>query len=512
MSKACIALALPIFLCAPRVLFAQQPGTACEHLTSVTLSNATVTSAALQAAGAWMFAPGTAVAQDANAPVAPNATMLPAFCRVAVTMKPSSDSDIQAEVWLPVQSWNGKFQAVGNGGWAGIISYQAMAYALEDGYATASTDTGHKGGNALFAIGHPEKLADLGERSVHELALKSKAVIDAFYGRAPRLSYWNGCSTGGRQGLMEAQKYPDDFDGIVAGAPANNWAHMHAWDMTALAPVLRDPAGKMPASSLALVNRAATAACDGGDGITDGIISNPKACTFDPASLQCHASAEPNCLTAPQIESVKRMYAPLKDRTGRTLFPGKERGSEPGWTTYLASDQPFGIPVGSFQVAHNDPSWDPRSFDIARDLDLVEQKISPILDATNPNLRAFKAHGGKLLLYHGWADNLISPQNTITYYSSVLEAMPGKQDDFIRLFMIPGMLHCGGGPGPNQASWMSALERWREGSTAPSRIEAEHVNNNRVDITRPLCPYPQISVYNGAGSTNDAANFSCKAP
>lgn len=497
-------------VCVPSRLLAQQPAT-CERLTSLALPNITITFALAQPAAPWMLSNGTATI-SASGPAAGNSPQiqLPAFCRVAVTLRPSADSNIEGEVWLPLQRWNGKFQEVGNGGWAGSITYPAMGYALQEGYATAATDTGHKGANSLFAIGHPEKLADLGERSVHEMAVTAKALISAFYGRAPAVSYWNGCSTGGRQGLMAAQKYPNDFDGIVAGAPANNWAHMHTWDMFVSAPVFRDPAAKITAASLAALNRAAIQACDSGDGIADGIISDPKACTFDPAALQCGESSSPSCLTAPQVESARRMYAPVKDRRGRTIFPGKERGSEVGWAAYLDTSQPLAVAAGSFQLAYEDPAWDVRSFDLERDLARVEQTITPVLDATNPDLRVFKARGGKLLLYHGWADNLIPPQNTIDYFSSVLNAMPGTQDDFIRLFMAPGMFHCNGGPGPNQANWVAALDRWRDTSTPPARIDAAHVSNNRVDMTRPLCPYPQVAVYAGRGSTNDASNFSCK--
>jgi tannase/feruloyl esterase len=496
----------------PSLLFAQQSGS-CERIASLTLPKVSITLATRQAAAAWLLTNGTATVQPAGATNGTTPSVqLPAFCRVAITLKPSADSNIEGEIWLPLRNWNGKFQEVGNGGWAGSITYPGMAYALQDGYATAATDTGHKGANSVFAIGHPEKLLDLGERSVHEMAVAAKAVIAAFYDRAPARSYWNGCSTGGRQGLMAAQKYPNDFDGIVAGAPANNWAHMHAWDMSVSKPVFKDPAGKIPAASLAMLNRAVIQACDQSDGITDGIISNPKACTFDPAVLQCRESSTNACLTPSQVESARRMYTSVNDRTGRVVFPGKERGSESGWAAYLDTPQPLAVAAGSFQLAYGDPSWDVRTFDLERDLALVEQKISPVLDATKPDLRAFKAHGGKLLLYHGWADNLIPPQNTINYYSSVLEAMPGKQEDFIRLFMAPGMFHCAGGPGPNQVNWVAALDRWRATSTAPTRIEAAHISNNRVDMTRPLCPYPQTAVYSGNGSTNDAESFSCKMP
>lgn len=431
---------------------------------------------------------------------------------MSATLTPSSDSRIAIDVFLPSKEWNGKFQAVGNGGWAGVVSYPAMANALVEGYATASTDTGHVGGNAAFAIDHPEKLADFAHRAVHEMTVKAKALIAAYYGQAPRLSYWNGCSTGGRQGLMAAQKYPEDFDAIVAGAPANYQTHLHAWDLSVAVPVLNDPASAVPAAKLALLNRAVLDACDGKDGVKDGFLNDPRACTFDPAVLQCKAGDADTCLTAAQVVSVKRAYSPAKTSTGEVVFPGKEPGSETSWTAFISNTQQApGISVGSFQVAYNTMAWDAKTFVLDRDLRVVDEKVGTIVNAVNPDLKAFKAHGGKLLLYHGWNDTAISPGNAIDYYQSVLKKMGGKQDDFVRLFMAPGMDHCQGGRGPGQVNWMAALERWREGNTAPDRIDAARVNNNRIEMTRPLCPYPQIAVYRGVGSTNDASNFACKA-
>ena len=449
--------------------------------------------------------------------------MLPAHCRVAATLRPTADSSIEIEVWLPAENWNGKFQAVGNGGWAGSIGYAAMALALQDGYATASTDTGHKGGvgDAQWAIGHPEKLVDFAHRAVHEMTVKAKALINAYYGRAPRFSYWNGCSTGGRQGLMAAQKYPEDFDGIVAGAPANFQTHMHAWDLAVSAPVLKDPASVVPVAKLRLVNEAVINACDARDGVADGIITDPRKCTFDVAALQCKAGDAQDCLTAPQVAAVKRVYEPARTSAGQVVFPGKAYGAEVpaepggplpgGFVPYVGGGQAPPISAGSFQIAYADPKWDPRSFELDRDLKVVNEKVGSIVNAVDPDLRAFKARGGKLLIYHGWNDTAISPGNAIDYYTSVQKRMGGRQDDFIRLFMAPGMEHCRGGVGPNQANWMAALERWRESGDEPERITASRVTNNRVEMTRPLCPYPQVAVYKGTGSTNDAENFVCKA-
>ena len=493
---------------------ASSPAT-CESLKSLSLPNVTIVAAGMVAAGPFTppapaGAPaGRGVQGGRGGPAAPP-QIVPAHCRVNAILRPSSDSEIEMEAWLP-ENWNGKFQFVGGGGWAGIISFPAMVTAVQEGYATASTDTGHKGGNALFAIGHPEKVVDFAYRAVHETTVVSKTLITRFYDRAPRLSYWNGCSTGGRQGLMEAQKYPEDFDAIVAGAPANFQTHLHAWDLSVAVPALKDPAAAVPAAKLAMLNKAAIDACDAKDGVKDGLINNPRACSFDPSTLLCKESDSDSCLTAPQLESVKRAYATTKTKSGEAVFPGKEPGSETGWGV-LAGQLAPGVSVGSFQVAYNDANWDAKTFDLDRDLKIVDEKVGSVINAVNPDLSAFKAHGGKLLMYHGWDDTAISPGNSINYYESVVRKMGGKQDQFVRLFMAPGMQHCGGGPGPNQVNYMAIMERWREGNIAPDTMTAYHVTNNRVDIVRPLCPYPAVAQYKGAGSTNDAANFVCKAP
>jgi feruloyl esterase len=499
------------------VLFAAAMATTpCANLKSVSLSNTTITMAEMLPAGTFT-APPAPVVPDAPPPPPegerePTSWNLPPFCRVIATLKPSTDSEIVMEVWLP-ENWNKKFEFVGGGGWAGVISYGALAQALQEGYATASTDTGHIGGTANFAVGHPEKLVDFAYRAVHESTLKAKALLTVFYDSAPRYSYWNGCSTGGRQGLMEAQRYPDDFDAIVAGAPANYQSHLHTWDLGVAVPVLKDPAAAVSKAKVTALNKAVLGACDAKDGVKDGFLNDPRSCKFDPATLLCKAGDSDNCLTAPQLEAVKRMYSPAKTNSGQIVFPGKEFGSESTWTA-IAGDKPApaSLSLGSFLVAYDSENWDWRSFDLDRDLKVVDEKLGSIVNAINPDLSAFKARGGKLILYHGWNDTGISPGNTVNYYNSVLTKMGAKQDNWMRLFMIPGMGHCRGGAGPNQVNYMAALERWRESGIAPDQMPAYHVSNNRVDMARPLCPYPQIAQYKGVGSTNDAANFVCKAP
>jgi feruloyl esterase len=485
----------------------------CESIARLTLANTTVVSARWTDAGPMMTAPaapppgpGTAAAA-AQRPATPP-TMLPAHCRVAIVMRPSSDSHIEAEIWLPAQ-WNGKFQAVGNGGWAGTISYAAMARALGEGYATASTDTGHKGGNSAFAIGHPEKLIDFGYRAVHEMTVQSKAIVTAFYKRPAQLSYWNGCSTGGRQGLMAAQRYPGDFDAILAGAPANNHTRMGISRLAVSVPTVRDAAAAVPAAKLALVTRAVLDACDGPDGVRDGFLNDPRACRFDVARLQCTGGDTDSCLTAPQVATMKRAYAPVKRSNGELVFPGKEPGSETAWG--MVSGTADALSVMALQLAHGDAAWDPKSFDLERDLPVVLEKVGYAVNAVDPDLRAFKARGGKLLLYHGWNDGLISAGNTVNYHDAVVKTMGRGQDEWVRLFMLPGVGHCQGGAGPDQVHWMAALERWREGGKAPDRIEAARVAGNRVEMTRPLCPYPQVARYTGSGSIHDSQNFVCSA-
>jgi len=493
-----LAPVLTLFLAAFVLQTDAASATSCDGVRTMSLPNVTVTTATTLPAG-----PFQPVGIPARPPV-----VLPAHCRVVVVLTPSADSHIEMELWMPAENWNGKFEAVGNGGWAGVISYAAMAQALNEGYATASTDTGHMGGDALFAIGHPEKLTDFAYRAVHEMTVTAKAIVTAFYGQAPRLSYFNGCSTGGRQGLMEAQKYPQDYDGIVAGAPANNETHLGAWHMAVSAPIVRNPAAALTVAKLEIVHRAVLQACDARDGVTDGLINDPPRCAFDIGTLACRGGDAADCLTADQVTSMRRVYGAATLRDGTVVFPGKEFGSELGLGVSVGGGS-LGIAAGDFQIAYGDPAWDIKTFDIDRDLPVADAKVG-IDDAIDPDLRAFKAHGGKLLLYHGWNDQLIAPRNTISYYESVRMKLGGTESDFIRLFMAPGMMHCGGGDGPNQFNPVSALERWREQSIVPGEIIAVHVTNGVVDNTRPLCPYPEVAVYSGHGSTKDALSFSCK--
>jgi feruloyl esterase len=486
----------------------------CEELAKVQLPNTTVTGAAVVAQGAFT-PPAPAGAKGKGKGPNPYANT-PEFCRVELTLAPTNDSDIKVEVWLPTRGWNGKYQAVGNGGWAGTITYNAMAQAVERGYAASSTDTGHVGGRGTFALGHPEKLIDYSYRAVHEMTLKAKALIERFYGSPARLSYWVGCSTGGRQGLTEAQRYPEDFDGIIAGAPANYFTHLHAWSIWTYQAVNKTPESFLGPEQHQLLKNAALAACDAQDGLKDGLIDNPKACRFDPAALQCASGATTGCLTAAQVAAARQLYAPATNpRTGEEIFPGFSPGSEMGWNL-LAGRQPADVAADTFRfVVFQDPDWNAMSLNFDSDVKKADDIAQGFgLNSIDPDLSRYFSRNGKILMYHGWNDQAIAPGNSINYYNSVAQKMGGASriDRSLRLFMAPGMNHCNGGDGPNSFDALTLLEQWVEQGKAPDKMIASHSTAGQVDRTRPLCPYPQVAKYSGSGSIDDAANFACVSP
>ena len=481
---------------------------ACESLSSLRLPDAAITAAQRVAAGAFT-PPGAGAAADGFKSVPP-------FCRVAATLKPSSDSDIKVEVWLPLSGWNGKFQAVGNGGWAGTIGYAAMARAVERGYATGSTDTGHAGATAAFALGHPEKLVDYAYRSEHDMTEKAKAVIAAFYGRAASRSYWNGCSTGGRQALVEAKRYPQDFDGIIAGAAANPKTHLDAWRIWMAQAMFKDQASVIPVGKFAMIHAAVVEACDAIDGVKDGLIEDPTRCRFDPRVLQCAGADAPTCLTPAQVAAAQVVMSPVKDRkTGAEIFPGFEPGTELGWARMLSGPDPYATAVDQFKyIVFGRADWDWRTFDLERDVAAADAKGEGTLSAIDPDLSAFARRGGKLLMYHGWSDQDIAPRASINFYKAALGSTRASSSDasWVRLFMVPGMGHCGGGEGPNTFDMVTALDAWVDHGRAPDRIVASRVAAGKVERTRPLCAYPQVARYSGTGSIDDAANFVCATP
>lgn len=496
----------------------------CEQLKSLSIPEAAFTTVELVPAGPYHapaqnadgggVAPARAGRGGAGRGPQPTPIVLPAYCRVAATLRPSADSDIKMEVWLPQgAAWNGKLEVVGNGGWAGVISYAAMAQAVKEGYAAASTDTGHAGGNGMFALGHPEKIVDFGYRAVHDTITTSKAVIPAYYGKAPKYSYWNGCSTGGRQGLVEVTKYPDDFDAVVAGAPANPHIHLHASSVErAIEEMKLPPEAALSTAKIETLHNAVLRQCDALDGVKDGLISDPHKCKFDPSALLCKGPDSDSCLTQPQVDLARIVYSDIKTKKGETVWTGYEPGGELQYAQLrIIPTQPGGGLDSIRILGHQNADWDWRNFDLDADLALTDEKAG-FIDAHTYDLSPFKAHGGKLLLYHGWADQGIPPGHTLDFYKGVLAKMGAKQDDWLKLYMVPGMMHCAGGDGPDQFNKMAVIERWREAGETPKAIIASHVTGSQVDRTRPLCPYPQMAVYKGTGSINDAASFTCKAP
>lgn len=463
---------------------------------------------------------------------------LKAFCRVAGIAKPSSDSDIKFEVWLPAAEWNGRLWGASNGGFSGLMPYESLGggsleAGLAEGYAAVGTDVGHEGGptDASWAIGHPEKVIDYGYRAIHEVTVRAKTIVAAFYGRKAAYSYFSGGSNGGRQALIEAQRYPDDYDGIIAGAPVIDYTHVFAGVASIDFVWFGKKAGYFPPSKLPAIQAAALAACDGIDGIKDGVIDDPWRCAFDPSVLLCQGPETDQCLTQAQLAALRTIYAGLVLPGGATLpgySPGAETGWD-GWTTSSPQAESFfhKFAYGYFSgLAFGDPKWDFHGFDPDRDIPVADQKLTAIMNATDPDLRKFVAHGGKLILYQGWNDQVIPPLTTVDYYERVRDTIGQKAaTDSVRLFMVPGLLHVFGGPGPNSFGQFAAgagdpntkigaaLQRWVEEGTAPERIIAtKRKPNGDVVRTRPLCAFPDVAHYRGAGSTDDAADFDCAAP
>jgi feruloyl esterase len=524
---------------APRATAAQEAGGgACERVARLALPGVTISAAQLVTAGAFKGPPALYSGRDISALY----RSLPAFCRVSATARPTSDSDIRIEVWMPISEWNGRLLGLGNGGFAGQIDYQNLAMAMSRGYAATATDAGHTGSpiDATWALGHPEKVVDFGHRGIHEMTRVAKATARAFYGKPPRRSYFEGCSDGGREALMEAQRYPDDYDGILAGAPANTWTKLlttAVWHTRALT---RTPESFIPPAKIPAIAAAVSAACDAEDGVTDRILADPRRCRFDPATIRCKDGEDSNaCLTEPQSIALREIYQGPRDAAGRQIFPGYLPGAEEGeggWVTWITGRQPkkslmalFGLGYFS-QMVYEKPEWQDGGFEVETDLRAAFERTAHALDATDPDLTAFHARGGKIILYHGWQDPAIPAVNTIDYYESVVSRLGlRKTDDFVRLFMAPGVQHCSDGPGPDafgqSGEWSSddptrslrrSLERWVETGTAPSTIIASKYvgeeSARTATMTRPLCPHPQEARYSGSGDVNEAASFVCGAP
>ena len=486
---------------------------ACDRVMALSLPNTTITGAELVEAGG--FTPPSGGGRPPSAAQMRTYAELPAFCRVSATLTPSDDSDIKIEAWLPSEGWNGKYQAVGNGAFTGSIRHGSMAAALARGYASSSTDTGHVGNTASFGLGHPEKVIDFGYRSVHEMTVVSKAAIEAHYNEAQRYSYWNGCSAGGRQAMKEAQRYPEDFDGIIAGAPGLDWTGRVGGSLRVAKPLEANEAMRLLAPERQLVHDAVLAACDAADGVEDGVVGDPERCDFDPDVLQCEGADDESCLTAAQVNTVRMLYSsPENPKTGRPIT-GLLPGSELGWTDFGWTNSARSTGIEQFRyLTFADPEWTIEQFNFETDIVLAEDRDNDTLNALDPNLKPFFERGGKLISYHGWSDPQISPANVTQYYQRVVDTTGSRDEvhDSYRLFMAPGMGHCGGGAGPSRFDMLTALEEWVEEDKAPEHIIATRVRHGEVDRTRPLCPYPAQAVYTGTGSTDAAENFACRMP
>jgi Tannase and feruloyl esterase len=492
----------------------------CEALAGLVLPETMISSAVVVPAGPLEVPGARPGAPGASPPPPPE---VPSFCRVSGVIAP----DNHFEVWLPMKdAWNGRFEMVGGGGLAGVISYGAMIPNINAGYVTASTDTGHVASDYTW-LRDPAKVVDYGYRSVHETTVKAKALLAAFYAKPADYNYFNGCSTGGRQGLMEAQRYPDDYDGIVSGAPVNWFVNTHVAQLWMERAAQSSPAARLTPENLATITKAVMAQCDMLDGVKDNLLTDPRSCKFDPGTLLCKKGQKDGCLTAEQIDTVKKIYeGPVNPTTGEHLWVGMEPGGESpmdfihGWTFQVSGDGPADIPKHYFgDMVFQDDNWDWKTFDFDKDVKTVDERTGQILNAIDPNLDAFSSHGGKLIIYHGWSDPLIFPKGTVRYYEEVVDHEKAKgADDPIaatrantRLFMVPGMGHCRGGPeATDQFDMQSAVEAWVEKGQAPEKIIAAHkYSGGQPDRTRPLCPYPEVAKYDGQGDTEKAESFSC---
>jgi feruloyl esterase len=493
--------------------------TPCENLKTLSLPQTTITAASVvpegpppqNDGGARGQAPagrGAATAAARTAPATPPAN-IPAHCRVTMVLAPTSDSKINVELWLPIENWNGKFMGVGNGNWAGSIQGLArdMPAAIRLGYATAGTDTGHSaadGPDGMFALGHPEKIIDFAHRAIHEMTVKSKLVVKAFYDQDLKYSYFKGCSTGGREALMEAQKYPEDYDAIIAGSLANRHIHMHTAGVARAIEASRHPEANVSEAQATMVTQAVMNACDT---LHEGFLNNPRQCTFNVSSLLCKGAASDSCLTKPQVATVETFYGGTKTAKGELIFSGQAFGN-PMRASRGYTEPPTGGAFDTVRIlGFQDEKYDWHNFDLDRDIKTIDQKVG-FVDSISPDLSKFKARGGKLLLTHGWSDTTITPEGTIYYYDSVLGKMGKNQADWVRLFMAPGMAHCGGGPGVNSFDSIGALEKWREQGIAPDQMLGV---NAETGLKRPLCPYPQSAQYKGTGDLKDPTNWACKA-
>ncbi|MVM31457.1 tannase/feruloyl esterase family alpha/beta hydrolase [Spirosoma sp. HMF4905] len=483
---------------------------ACQRIATITFPGATITTADCVPAGTFTPPGGQAIAD------------LPAFCRVAATLKPTPESMIRIEVWLPQTNWNGRFLGTGTGGGAGSISYSALANGLKRGFATTNTDMGTSP-NANEAVGHPERWADFGHRATHEMTVTAKAITQAYYKKTVHHAYFAGCSTGGQQALMEAQRYPDDYNGILVGAPANNRTHLHTGFVWNYKVTNQIPGSAfLPKEKIALITNAVIKACGGKDGGApgDNFLTDPSACTFDPETLpKCSDGTDDGtCLTNAQLTALKKIYAgPTNPRTGERIYTPIPLGSENSGAGIEYQQNPKQAPPSLFYQYKwaFGSNFDYTTFDFDRDQDKMDSLLAPILNANNPDLAPLKKRGGKILMYSGTADPLVPYQDAVSYYERVIAAQGGvkQTSNFFRFYLIPGMAHCGGGPGLNDCGQnlalnvpqdgehdvLTALINWVEKGSAPDKLIATAFTGgipaNGVRFQRPIYPYPKLPKY-----------------
>jgi hypothetical protein len=511
---------------------------ACSRLRDLQLSQAKVVSADYKSEGHEISV--------ATTPIGIPWFSVPASCRVKLVMTPTQDSHIEAEVWMPATKWNGRLWSVGNGGLAGSIDTLQMSLALMRGYATSATDTGHqaKDQDGSWALGHPEKLIDYGYRGIHEAAIQAKAVVRAFYGKPPAFSYFASASNGGRQALEEAERYPEDYDGIEAGAPSFDGTNNVVVGSWMIQQLLKTDGSWFSPAKLPAIASASMAACDAVDGLKDGLIDDPRRCHFRPDVLLCKGAETDSCLTPPQLTALEAIYRGPggKDPDGYGYY-GYEPGSELDWGDWTLGSTPrksvlyhFALEFHRYLI-YSDPTWALDRFELAQDGTETYRRMGPFYDARDPDLSRFVIRGGKLMLFHGWGDMALQPRLTIDYYERV-RARLGTETlaNSVILYMVPGMAHGFAGTGPNafgqiiappatagaSANFGSALEAWVEKGERPGPLVAGKYDSDfkallvpdqmHAKRTRPLCPYPQVAHWSGTGSIDDAKNFSCSLP
>jgi tannase/feruloyl esterase len=519
----------------------QQAAASCERLASLSLPNTTITAAEIVEAGAFIVpgnaprdgggssalagtigaipdVPGRVTANTAGLGLGYNGgrgiplfSTLPAFCRVAATLRPSRASDVRMEMWMPIAAWNGNFRGTSPNGLGGVLNYNAMAVGIMDGFAIASTDTGHRGGDAAW-MRDPESITDFAGRAMHETTVVGKALASAYYGTGPKYSYMIECGGGSAAALHEVQKYPADYNGVVVGGHAAHLTRQifgQLWPWLASHP---DGVAILPSAKLMVLHNAVLTKCDRLDGVKDGLLENPLKCTFDPKEIACKAGDAANCLTARQVEAVEKIYeGPTNPRTHEQIWSPLFRGSELDWSFFTESAAPIGIATGALRMILDDPSWDYRMVDFDRHVAAADRSDIARVNASNPDISAYVRGGGKLILSGGWNNALVPAGAVVDYYTSV-ETKIGVQDtrDGVRLYMVPGMIECNGGPGTDTFDMLGVMRRWVERGDAPSEVIASRIEHGKVVRTRPLCPYPQVATYRGSGSTDEARNFVCK--